>query len=237
MPLPVPRAAFGTIGIPDVPAGPLGATSGAALMPALLELGTAEPIWPNAGATEVQPWGTESMPTEAARPTPAVTSTLLILGPAQKPVPGPKPLPTASPGVGKWSPKAPTVGPMDCKSGLAEPPAAMPNVDIPAAEPVPDARLAPDVNAVGNEARVAKDPGDVDDADATEVTPCTRLGAVAVVTWVVSAVGISDVIWVDSKELSCVDIIELIWDSMGLSGVDIKEVSWLDSRELSPDAV
>ncbi len=95
MALPVPRAALGTIGMLDVPACPLGAAAGAAL--ALLMLGDTEPSWPAAGAAEVQPWGTESMPTEVARPTPAATSTLLILGAAKGPGAEPNPLPADNP--------------------------------------------------------------------------------------------------------------------------------------------
>ena len=240
--LPVPRAALDTNGIPPgVPPGPPAATAGAALA---LAPGSAEPTWLNAGAAEAQLCGTDIMPTEAARPTPAATSILPIPDAPKTLAPEPKPLPAANPNVWKWLPKKPAVGPIDGMSEPAEPIAEIPKVDIPAAEPVPDSRLVPDVRAVGNEARVAHDEaGDVDDEDAIDVaeaSPCARLGAVAVVSWVdsteVSWVDITEVIWVDSKELSWVDIIELIWDSMELSGVDIRELIWLASRELICDA-
>src|SRR5208283_1985045 len=174
--LPVLRVALPGIGIPlGVPPGPPVAAAGAALA---LAPGSAEPTWLNAGAAEAQPCGTESMPSEVARPTLAVTAVLPIPGAPKALVPEPKPSPTANP---KWLPKTPAVGPTDGMSEPAEPNADMPKVDIPAAEPVPDTRLAPDVSAVGNEARVAHDDaGDDDDEDAIEVaeaSPCTRLGA------------------------------------------------------------
>ena len=221
-----------SIGIPlGVPPGPPGAAAGVALA---LVPGNAEPTWLNAGAVEAQLCGTESMPSEAARPTPAVTWALPIPGTPKTLVPEPKPLPTANPNA-EWLPKTPAVGPTDCMSEPAEPNAEMPKVDIDAAEPVPDARLVPDVSAVGNEARVAHDDaGDDDDEDAidevAEASPCARLGAVAVVSWVdsmelswvditeLSWVDISELNWLDSRELNWVDIIELIWDSMELSG-------------------
>lgn len=229
--LPVLRVALPSIGIPlGVPPGPPAATAGAALP---LMPGSAEPTWLNAGADEAQLCGTDSMPTEAARPTPAATWALLIPDEPKTLVPEPKPSPTANPNVWKWPPNPPAVGPTDDINELG-PIAEMPKVDIDAAEPVPDARLPADESAVGNEARVAHDDaGDVDDEDAiddvAEASPCTRLGAVAVVSWAdsveVSWVDITELNWADSRELNWVDIIELIWDSMELSGVEIRELS------------
>jgi hypothetical protein len=93
--LPVLRDALPSIGIPlGVPPGPPAATAGAAL---LLMPGSAEPIWLNAGAAEAQLCGTESMPSEAARPTFAVMVKLPISGAAKTPVPELKPLPSAYP--------------------------------------------------------------------------------------------------------------------------------------------
>jgi hypothetical protein len=242
--LPVLRDALANIGIPlGVPPGPLAATAGAAL---LLMPGSAELTWLNAGADEAQLCGTDSMPTVAARPTPAAIWALLIPGAPKALAPGPKPSPTANPNVWKWPPKPPAVGPTDDMNELAGPIAEMPKVDIDAAEPVPDTRLPADESAVGNEARVAQDnAGDVDDEDAidevTVLSPCARLGAVAVVSWVdsidVSWVDITELNWVDSSELNWVDIVEVIWDSMELSGVDMRELSWLPSKELTCDAV
>ena len=66
----MPRVALGSIGIPlSMPSGPAG-TAGVALAP---EPGNAEATWLNAGAAEAQLCGTESVPSEAARPRPAVT--------------------------------------------------------------------------------------------------------------------------------------------------------------------
>ena len=241
--LPVLRVALRGIGIPlGVPPGPPVAAAGAALA---LAPGSAEPSWPTAGAFGAQLCGTESMPSWAARPTLAVIWALLIPGAANMPVPGPKPSPTANPNAWKCPPNPLAAGPTDCMNELG-PNADMPKVDIDAAEPVPDTRLPADVSAVGNEARVAHDAaGDVDAEDAiddvAEASPCTRLGAVAVVSWVdsveVSWVDITELNWADSRELNWVDIIELISDSMELSGVEIRELNWLDSRELSCDAV
>lgn len=170
---PVPRCALPSIGIPPgVPPGPLAATAGAALP---LMPGSAEPTWLNAGAAEVQLCGTDSMPTEAARPTPAVT-VLPIPGEPNMPVPEPAPLPSVYPNV--WS-------------ELAEPIIDMPEVDIDADEPVPDARLVPDMSAVDDDIRVVNDDvrvvndesGDVDDVDdideAVEASPGVDIAVVS----------------------------------------------------------
>ena len=77
------------------------ANAGVALTPAL---GMTEETWLNAGAAEAQPCGTDSTPSEAARPTLAVIAALLILAepiPAEPnaPVPEPIPLPIAEPKI------------------------------------------------------------------------------------------------------------------------------------------
>ena len=96
---PVPRIALAAIGIPlGMPPGPPGVTAGAALM---LVAGNAEPTWLKAGAADAQLCGTESMPSEAARPAFAVMATLPISGVAKTPVPEPKPLPSADPNAWK----------------------------------------------------------------------------------------------------------------------------------------
>jgi hypothetical protein len=93
--LPVPRAALASIGIPlGTPPGPPAAAAGVALM---LAAGNAEPTWLQAGAADAQLCGTESMPSEAARPTFALTVTLPISGGTKTPVPELKPLPSAYP--------------------------------------------------------------------------------------------------------------------------------------------
>ena len=91
----MPRCALASIGIPlGMPPGPPAAAAGVALAPTP---GNAEPTWLNAGAAEAQLCGTESMPTEAARPTPAVTAALPMPGAPTTPVPEPKPPPSADP--------------------------------------------------------------------------------------------------------------------------------------------
>lgn len=207
--LPVPRVALPSIGIPPgVPPGPLAATAGAALP---LMPGSAEPTWLNEGAAEVQLCGTESMPSEAARPTLALT-VLLIPGAPKTPVPEPKPLPSVYPNGWNWLPKTLATGLID-----------MPELDIDPDEPIPDTRDIPDVSPLDDDIRLVNDDsGDVDDEDdideAVEANPCTRLGAVAVVSWV------------DSIEVIWVDITELSW-------LPSRELIWLPSRELICDAV
>ena len=187
-----------SIGIPPgMPPGPLGVTAGVALGPAA---GNAEPTWLNAGAAEAQLCGTESIPSEAARPRPAVTAALPIPGVPKTPVAEPRPLPSVNPNAGSWVPKALAVGLTDCMSGLAKPIAEMPEVDIDAAEPAPDTRLVPDVSAADDEVRVvADDNNDVDDeSDIDEPVKASPDTAVGVATVVSGA---------DSAELSGVDIV------------------------------
>jgi len=240
--LSLPRCAVGlpVIGIPPgwLP-DPTGAAGGVALM---LVAGNAEPTGLNAGAAEVQPCGTESIPSWAARPTLAVIWAVLMPDMPSMPVPELKPLPTANPNVWKWLPNRPVVGATDCMSE----PADMPKVDIDATEPLPDARPE---SAVGNEVAAAQDGSDEDDVEVAEASPGSTSDPAAVVSgaditeliWLdiieLIWLDISELIWPDSSELNWVDIIELIWDVMELSGVEIRELSWLDSRELACDAV
>lgn len=224
------------IGIPlGVPVEAVDAAGAAAGVALTLVAGNAEPTWLNAGAVEAQLCGTESMPSEAARPTPAVTWAVLIPDMPKTLVPGPKPLPTANPNDGRWLPKRPAVGPVDCMSEPAE----MPRVDIDATEPVPDAKLILEVSAVGNEAAVAHDAaGDVDDvADAIDEVAVASPGATlyaAVPSWPDS----TELSWLDITELSWPDSRELSWpDMMELSWPDSRELSWVDSMELSCDTV
>jgi hypothetical protein len=159
-----------SIGIPlGVPPGPLAATAGAAVV---LMPGSAEPTWLNAGADEAQLCGTDSMPTVAARPALAVT-VLLIPGAAKTPVPELKPLPSVYPDVWNWFPKILATGLID-----------MPEVDIDPDEPIPDARLVPDMSAVDDDIRVVNDEsGDVDDVDdideAVEASPGVDIAVVS----------------------------------------------------------
>lgn len=176
--MPVPRVALASIGIPpSVPPGPPGITAGVALA---LVTGNAGATWLNAGAAEAQLCGTESMPTEAARPAPAVTAALPMPGAPTTPVPEPKPLPSAEPNAWNWWPKMLAAGPTDRMSAPAEPIIERPEVDIDAPEPAPDARLVPDVSTVDDEVRVVNndDVDDVDDIDeADEARPALGTAA------------------------------------------------------------
>lgn len=228
MALPVPRAALGIIGMPPVPVGPPGmagvspATAGSAV---ILALGNTE--LNDDGAAEVQLCGTESRPIEAARPAPAATWTLPMLGAAKKPVPELKPLPAANPNVWNWLPKTPAAGLRDCANELDEPIDHMPKVDIGAAEPVPT-RLAADENAADE--AVHDDSDDEDDVDeAAETSPDNMFVPVAVVSGDIiepSWPDITEPSWPDITELSWLDIIALIWP-------EIIELSWPDIIELS----
>ncbi len=141
-----------------MPTGSPGDTAGVALT---LAPGNAEPTWLNAGAAAAQLCGTESVPSEAARPTPAVTWAL--------PRPEPKPLPRVNPNIRIWLARTADLGPTDPTSEPAEPIAERPRVDIDVAEPVPEARLMPEVSAVDDDVRVVNsDSGDADDEDDIE---------------------------------------------------------------------
>ena len=147
------------------------------------------------------------MPREAARPTPAVTWKLLIPEMPYMLVPEPIPLPMAIPHDWIWLPKRLAAGLIDCMNE----PADIPNVDIDATEPVPDAKLIPEESAVGNEAAVAHDAaGDVDDdvdviVDVAVASPGTMLYA-AVPSWPdniePSSLVITVLSWLDITELS-----------------------------------
>lgn len=192
---PIPRIALGSIGIPlSMPSGPAD-TAGVALT---LVTGNAEPTWLNAGAAEAQLCGTESVPSEAALPTPAVTWALPIPDAPKAPVPEPKLLPSVNPNIRIWLARTADLGPRDPTSELAEPIAERPKVDIDAAEPAPEARLVPEVSAVDDDARVVNsDRGDADDEDDIEE---------AIEASSASASGAKLLSGVDSEKLSGVDI-------------------------------
>jgi hypothetical protein len=118
----------------------------------------------NAGAADAQLCGTDSTPTDVARPRPAVTAALPKLGEAS----APELLPSAEPSPGKL-PNMPIAGVTDRITELAEPSIDAPEAPSDADEPAPDATLAPEVRAVDEVVRpvnaVADDvPEDVDDA-------------------------------------------------------------------------
>lgn len=157
---------------------PPGSPGIAEVAPAL-EPGNAEPMWLKAGAAEVQLCGTESVPSEAARPKPAVTAGLPIPGAPKAPVPEPIPLFSEKPSG--CLTKTPAVGTPDRMSEVAEPIDETPEADI--EEPVPEARPVSDVSAADDEVRrviVGSDDVDDDDIDEAEASPGSALGAAVV---------------------------------------------------------
>ncbi len=173
---------------------PVSAATGA---PTLLAGNDAADTWLNAGAAEAQLCGTDSTPSEAARPTPAVTA-LFMPAELNAPVPEPNPLPSSDPQVELV--KAPAIGVTECMSVFAELRTDRPAEDI-VADPVADAIVAdsvadampvPDVTA----AVVEVTPDTVDTGeDVTEVvavvvdaTLDTASGTAAVVLSGVTAV-------------------------------------------------
>ena len=165
------------IGEPSGPAGGApGATGGVA--PSPLALGKVEAVWLNAGAAEVQPWGTDNMPSEAARPALAVTAASPIPDELKAPVPEPTLLLSVDPNAPNPLPK--TL--VEFMSEPAEPSVERPDVNMDADEPAPDTRLVPAVTAVDDEVRVVKDDsGDVEDEEdvAADASPCIALGIAA----------------------------------------------------------
>ena len=151
-------------GVPNGPVGALCATGGVA--PSWLAAGIAEATWLKEGAAEVQPWGTDNPPSEAARPEAADTAPPPMPGELKAPAAELTPVLSGDPNTWKPLPKALVADPNEFMSELAEPSIERPEVDIDANEPVPETRLVPDVSAVDDEVRVVKDDsGDVDDED------------------------------------------------------------------------
>lgn len=187
---PPPRALLGIIGIPlSRPAGSPGDTAGVALMPAP---GNAEPTWLNAGAAAAQLCGTERVPSEAARPKPAVIWALPTPEP-KAPFPELKPSPKVKLNIRIWLARTADLGPRDPPSEPAEPIAERPRVDIDVAEPAPDARPMPEVNAVDDGVTIDNnDSGDADGEDdieeAIEASSASASGATTVVSGVDIAV-------------------------------------------------
>ncbi len=157
-----------------MPPGPLAATAGVALAGTP---GRAEPTCRKFGAADVQLCGTDSVPSEAARPTP-VTAAFPIPEVLNRLVPGPTPPLSAGPKSCTWLPNTFAAGLREFMNAFAELSIETPNVpagaDDPAADatadPVPDARLAaefvPLVRAIDVELRLdTDDTGTVDDED------------------------------------------------------------------------
>ena len=88
---------------------------------ASLAAGNAEATWLNAGAAEVQPWGTDNAPSVAALPTPAVTAVPPIPGELKAPAPEPRPGFSADPNTWNPLPKALVVDPIEFMTEPAEP--------------------------------------------------------------------------------------------------------------------
>lgn len=150
-----------------------------------LAAGSAEGTWLNAGAAEVQPWGTDSTPSEAARPALAVTAASPIPDELKAPVPEPTPLLSVVPNAPNPLPKAPVAGPNELISEPAVPRVVRPDVNIDADDAVPDTRLVPEVTAVEDEDRVVKDDsGDVEVEDdvAADASPCSAPGIAALLS-------------------------------------------------------
>jgi len=155
-----------------------GATGGATRGP---PAGNAEATWLNAGAAEVQPWGTDNAPSEAAWPALAVTAVPPMPGELKAPAPEPKPVLIADPYIWKLLANAPVAGPNAFISGPAEPNSEAPEVSIDADEAAPETRLVPDVTAVDDVMVVMDDTGDVDDDDENivDASPCRAPGIAA----------------------------------------------------------
>jgi hypothetical protein len=183
------------IGAPNGAAGPPGATGDVA--PNSLAAGNAEATWLNAGAAEVQPWGTDNTPSVAARPTPAVTAAPPIPGEPTAPAPEPQPLLSTDPNGWNPLPKVLVVDPIEFMSEPAEPSIEMPEVDIDADEAVPDTRLVPEVSAVDDVMVVSGDVVDETEV-AADASPWSALGIAA------------EVSGVDNTELSGVDTADTV---------------------------
>ena len=127
--------------------------------------GNAEGTWLNAGAAEVQPWGTDNVPSDAARPAVAVMAGPPKPGELIAPAPEPIPVLITEPVIGKPLAKMAVCGPNVFISEPAEPSIETPEADIDPDEAAPETRLVPDVTA-DDDVRVVKDErGDVDVVD------------------------------------------------------------------------
>jgi len=124
--------------------------------------GNAEATWLNAGAAEVQPWGTDIAPSDAARPAVAVTAVPPKPGELNAPAPEPTPVLITDPDIWKLWANVPVAVPNAFISEPAEPSIETPEVAIDPDEAAPETRLVPDVTA-DDDVRVVKDErGDVE---------------------------------------------------------------------------
>jgi len=145
--------------------------------------GNAEATWLNAGAAEVQPWGTDNAPSEAARPALAVTAVPPMPGELNAPAPEPTPVLIVDPDIWKLVANVPVAGPKVFINGPAEPSSEAPEVSIDADEAAPETRLVPDVTAVDDVALVTDDSGvvvdDDDEENIVDASPCRAPGIAA----------------------------------------------------------
>jgi hypothetical protein len=178
------RSAVLASGAPNGAVGPPGAAGDAADNPPAAGIAAATLL--KAGADEVQPWGTDSTPSEPARPTVAVTAALPV--PDEPRAPGPELQPLLN-AIGNPLPKALVAEPIELRSEPAEPSIETPEVDIAADVAVPDTRLLPAVSAVDDDVIVVNDDsGDDDETEvAVDASPCSALGTAAEVSGVVAA--------------------------------------------------
>ena len=127
--------------------------------------GNAEGTWLNAGAAEVQPWGTDIAPSDAARPAVAVTAVPPMPGELNAPAPEPRPVLITDPDIWKLWPNVAVSGPNVFISEPAEPSIETPEVAIDTDEAAPETRLVPDVTADDDVMVVKDERGDVEVVD------------------------------------------------------------------------
>jgi hypothetical protein len=128
-------------------------------------LGNAEATWLNEGAAEVQPWGTDIAPSDAARPVVAVTAVPPMPDELNAPAPEPTPVLITDPDIWKLWAIVAVAGPNAFISGPAEPSMETPEVAIDADEAAPETRLVPDVAADDDVMVVKEERGDVEVVD------------------------------------------------------------------------
>jgi len=132
-------------------------------------LGNAEGTWLNAGAAEVQPWGTDNGPSDAARPAVAVTAVPPKPGELNAPAPEPTPVLITDPDIWKLWANVAVAGPNVFISEPAEPSIETPEADIETPEAAPETRLVPDVTADDDVRDVKDERGDVEVEDEATV--------------------------------------------------------------------
>lgn len=141
--------------------------------------GNAEGTWLNAGAAEVQPWGTDIAPSDAARPAVALTVVPPMPGELNAPAPEPSPVFITDPDIWKVWANVAVAGPNVFISEPAEPSIETPEVAIDADDAAPETRLVPDV-AADDDVRVVKEErGDVEVEATVDANPGRAPGTAA----------------------------------------------------------